>query len=70
MGCMQSPVDKIHRLQFSKIPERRVVRGRFVQSGRAIVVQSEKGTLYANIEPLNRHSHCGGLWGWSHDIHA
>lgn len=70
MGSMASPVKKIDHMDFKKIPANRAIRGRIVQSGGTIVVQGEKGALYTNVTPLNRHAHCTGRWQWSDEIHA
>jgi hypothetical protein len=69
MGCMQSPVHNIERRNFKKLPEGKPLRGRFVQFGKTILVEGEKGTLYTNASPLNRSAHCAGYWDWSEELH-
>lgn len=64
MGSMQSPVQRIDRMEFRKIPSK-PVKGTFVQIDGVMVIKGDKGALYTNASPLNRKAWCAGVWRWS-----
>lgn len=68
MGCISSPSRKIDNMQFNPIPNYKTITGKMVKYGKTVVILGAKGSIYTNIDPLNRHVHCSGIRSWSIEL--
>lgn len=55
-------------MNFLPIPKCKVISGKTVKYNNVTVILGEKGAIYTNCEPVNRHAFCCGAFSWSIDL--